>query len=73
MYLPIMIDPLFAGERKPIAAKTMRKKAQIISCNPVPTITCAFFLIVFAAIGFLSPANRGSIMIGKYIRFDEQG
>ena len=40
MYLPIMIDPLFAGERKPMAAKTMRKKAQIISCKPVPTITC---------------------------------
>ena len=36
-------------------------------------IICAFFLIIFAAIGFLSPANRGSIMIGKYIRFDEQG
>lgn len=39
MYEPIMIDPRLAGERKPIAAKMMRKKAQIISCRPVPTIT----------------------------------
>ena len=29
----------------------------------------AFFLIVFAAVGFLSPANRGSIMIGTLLLF----
>jgi len=32
-------------------------------------IICAFFLIVFAAVGFLSPANRGSIMIGMLLLF----
>lgn len=30
---------------------------------------CAFFLIVFAALGFLSPANRGSIMIALLLMF----
>ena len=32
-------------------------------------IFCAFFLVVFAAVGFLSPANRGSIMIGMLLLF----
>lgn len=32
-------------------------------------IVCAFFLIVFAAVGFLSPASRGSIMIGMLLIF----
>lgn len=32
-------------------------------------VICAFFLILFAAIGFLSPANRGSIMIGMLLLF----
>jgi transmembrane 9 superfamily member 2/4 len=32
-------------------------------------ITCVFLLILFAAIGFLSPANRGSIMIGMLLFF----
>lgn len=32
-------------------------------------VLCAFFLILFAAIGFLSPANRGSIMIGMLLLF----
>ena len=32
-------------------------------------VFCAFFLIVFAAVGFLSPANRGSIMIGMLLLF----
>lgn len=30
---------------------------------------CAFFLIVFSAIGFLSPANRGSLMIAMLLLF----
>jgi transmembrane 9 superfamily protein 2/4 len=33
----------------------------------------AFFLIVFAAVGFLSPANRGSIMIGMLLIFSLLG
>lgn len=32
-------------------------------------IVCAFFLILFSTIGFLSPANRGSIMIGMLLIF----
>lgn len=32
-------------------------------------ISCAFFLILFAAAGFLSPANRGSLMIGMLLLF----
>jgi transmembrane 9 superfamily protein 2/4 len=32
-------------------------------------ILCAFFLILFAAVGFLSPANRGSLMIGMLLLF----
>lgn len=32
-------------------------------------IICAFFLVLFAAVGFLSPANRGSIMIGMLLLF----
>ena len=32
-------------------------------------IICTFLLIVFATIGFLSPANRGSIMIGMLLIF----
>ena len=31
--LPIMMDPLLAGERKPTAAKTIRKNAQKMSCS----------------------------------------
>lgn len=32
-------------------------------------LLAAFFLIIFAALGFLSPANRGSLMIGALIVF----
>mmetsp|Transcript_48686 Transcript_48686/g.136158 ORF Transcript_48686/g.136158 Transcript_48686/m.136158 type:complete len:637 (+) Transcript_48686:19-1929(+) len=32
-------------------------------------VICAFFLVLFSAIGFLSPANRGSIMIGMLLLF----
>lgn len=32
-------------------------------------IICCFFFILFAAVGFLSPANRGSIMIGMLMLF----
>lgn len=35
----------------------------------VQLVACAFLLILFSAIGFLSPANRGSIMIGMLIFF----
>lgn len=34
---------------------------------------CAFWLIVFSAIGFISPANRGSIMIGLLFLFVMMG
>ena len=30
---------------------------------------CAGLLIVFAALGFLSPSNRGSLMIGMLLLF----
>lgn len=32
-------------------------------------IMCALFLVLFAAAGFLSPANRGSLMIGMLLLF----
>ena len=32
-------------------------------------IICAAFLIFFSAVGFLSPANRGSVMIGMLLLF----
>ncbi len=35
----------------------------------VQLVACSFLLILFSAIGFLSPANRGSIMIGMLIFF----
>lgn len=35
----------------------------------VQLIVCTFLLVIFAAIGFLSPANRGSIMIGMLLFF----
>lgn len=35
----------------------------------VQLIACTFLLILFSAAGFLSPANRGSIMIGMLIFF----
>ena len=35
----------------------------------VQIFICMFFLIGFAAVGFLSPANRGSIMIGLLLLF----
>jgi hypothetical protein len=37
--IPIMMLPRLAGDRNPTAAKTIRKKAQMISCMPVPTTT----------------------------------
>ena len=39
MYVPIIMEPLLAGERKPMAENTIRKKAHMISCTPVPTRT----------------------------------
>ncbi len=41
----------------------------VIVGSGVQLISCTFLLIVFAAIGFLSPANRGSIMIGMLLFF----
>ena len=38
-YVPIMIDPLLAGDRNPMTEHRIIKKAQIISCIPVPTMT----------------------------------
>ena len=38
-YAPIMMDPLLAGERKPITAHSIIKKAHMINCMPVPTMT----------------------------------
>ena len=35
----------------------------------VQILMCAFFLILFAALGFLSPANRGSLMIAMLFLF----
>jgi transmembrane 9 superfamily protein 2/4 len=32
-------------------------------------VLCAFFLVIFATLGFLSPANRGSLMIGMLLLF----
>jgi transmembrane 9 superfamily protein 2/4 len=32
-------------------------------------LLCSLFLIVFSALGFLSPANRGSLMIGMLLLF----
>jgi len=33
-------------------------------------VVCTFLLTLFASIGFLSPANRGSIIIGKFLRLN---
>eukprot|EP01039_Chlorochromonas_danica_P008603 gene8598-9479_t len=41
----------------------------VIIGTGVQVIACAFLLILFAAFGFLSPANRGSIMIGMLLFF----
>lgn len=35
----------------------------------VQLIICALFLIIFATLGFLSPANRGSLLIGMLLLF----
>lgn len=36
-------------------------------------VISALFLIIFAAVGFLSPANRGSLMIGMLLIFSLLG
>eukprot|EP01038_Epipyxis_sp_PR26KG_P012781 gene12781-17137_t len=41
----------------------------VIAGTGMQLIICALFLVIFAAIGFLSPANRGSIMIGTLLLF----
>ena len=38
-HVPIMMDPLLAGERNPMTEHRIIKKAQIINCIPVPTMT----------------------------------
>jgi transmembrane 9 superfamily protein 2/4 len=37
----------------------------VLAGTGMQMIVCSFLLVLFAAIGFLSPANRGSIMIGE--------
>lgn len=41
----------------------------VLAGTGMQLIICAAFLIIFAAAGFLSPANRGSIMIGMLFLF----
>jgi transmembrane 9 superfamily protein 2/4 len=36
----------------------------VLAGTGMQMVVCAFLLVLFAAVGFLSPANRGSIMIG---------
>lgn len=45
----------------------------VIVGSGVQLIICAFLFVIFAAIGFLSPANRGSIMIGMLLFFVMMG
>lgn len=41
----------------------------ILAGTGIQLLVCIFFLIVFSAIGFLSPANRGSLMIALLFIF----
>lgn len=41
----------------------------VLAGTGMQLVICAAFLIIFAAAGFLSPANRGSIMIGMLLLF----
>ena len=41
----------------------------VIAGTGVQVIICAGFMVLFATMGFLSPANRGSIMIGMLLLF----
>lgn len=41
----------------------------VLTATGVQILTATFFLILFAAGGFLSPANRGSLMIGCLLIF----
>jgi transmembrane 9 superfamily protein 2/4 len=41
----------------------------VIAGTGMQCAICCLFLVLFAAIGFLSPANRGSIMIGMLLLF----
>jgi transmembrane 9 superfamily protein 2/4 len=41
----------------------------VIAGTGVQVIICAGFMVLFATLGFLSPANRGSIMIGMLLLF----
>lgn len=45
----------------------------VIIGSGVQLMICAFLFVIFAAIGFLSPANRGSIMIGMLFFFVMMG
>ena len=54
--VPIMMDPLLAGERKPITAHKIIRKAHMINCMPVPTMTY---------IGSESHSRRRSEVISK--------
>ena len=41
----------------------------VLAGTGMQLLICAAFLIIFAAAGFLSPANRGSLMIGMLLLF----
>jgi len=41
----------------------------VLAGTGMQLVICTAFLIIFAAAGFLSPANRGSIMIGMLLLF----
>mmetsp|Transcript_2548 Transcript_2548/g.3968 ORF Transcript_2548/g.3968 Transcript_2548/m.3968 type:complete len:638 (+) Transcript_2548:111-2024(+) len=45
----------------------------VLAGTGMQMVICAFFLVLFAAVGFLSPANRGSIMIGMLLLFVMMG
>lgn len=79
-YNRVMTDEEKAEEReetgwKLVHADVFRPPAErpMLFCVLVSTglqiLICAFFLILFAAVGFLSPANRGSLMIGLLLIF----
>lgn len=79
-YNRVMTDEEKAEEReetgwKLVHADVFRPPAEypmlfcVLAGTGMQLIFCALFLIVFSAVGFLSPANRGSIMIGLLLLF----
>jgi transmembrane 9 superfamily protein 2/4 len=79
-YNKVMTDEEKADEReesgwKLVHADVFRPPTEyamlfcILFGSGVQIIVCAFFLILFAALGFLSPSNRGSLMIAMLFLF----